>query len=68
MSKWWGGWAKKMHDSGQVRILFQFKDGNPDDPYTVWRENGQKSGEWIYKDGELVSPKFWSPVRLGASY
>ena len=28
--------------------------------YTNWYENGQKSFEGIYKDGELISKKYWN--------
>ena len=50
----YSGWAKKLHESGQVRVLFQFKDGKFDGPYNAWHENGQKSVEATFKDGEPV--------------
>ena len=28
--------------------------------YTNWYENGQKSFEGTYKDGELISKKYWN--------
>ena len=28
--------------------------------YTNWYENGQKSFEGTYKDGELISEKYWN--------
>ena len=46
------GWAKSMYDSGQVKGLGQFKDGNQVGLFTVWRENGQKEGERTFKDGK----------------
>ena len=46
------GQAKKMHDSGQVKGLAQFKDGKPDGPVTWWHENGQKAYEETFKDGK----------------
>ena len=50
----YSGWAKKLYESGQVRVLFQFKDGKFDGPYNAWHENGQKSVEATFKDGEPV--------------
>ena len=54
------GWAKEMYDSGQAEGLMQFKDGKPDGLAIFWRENGQKKGGGFYKDGELISGKFWN--------
>ena len=46
------GWAKSMHDSGQVEVLGRLKDGKRDGPYTSWHENGQKESEQPMKGGE----------------
>ena len=54
------GWTKEMYDSGQVQALLQCKDGKADGPSRTWHENGQKQAEVIWKDGELVSKKFWT--------
>ena len=51
------GWAKEMYDSGQAKGLARFNDGKLEGPYTMWRENGQKQSEGIFKDGELISEK-----------
>ena len=51
------GWAKEMYDSGQAKGLARFNDGKLEGPYTMWRENGQKQSEGIFKDGELFSEK-----------
>ena len=59
-NKPYSGWAKMIHDSGQVQALSQFKDGKPDGPYTEWHENGQKATEVTFKDGEEVSTKHWN--------
>ncbi len=49
----YSGWVKSMYDSGQVKVLAQFKDGKPaDGPFTGWHENGQKKGEVTMKDGK----------------
>ena len=48
----YNGWVKSMYDSGQVKGLGQFKDGNQVGLFTVWRENGQKEGERTFKDGK----------------
>ncbi len=49
----YSGWVKSMYDSGQVKVLAQFKDGKPaDGPFTGWHENGQKKGEGTFKDGK----------------
>ena len=47
----YSGWVKAMHNSEQVAILAQAKDGKPDGPHTSWYENGQKSSEGTYKNG-----------------
>ena len=36
-----------------------YKDGRPDGLYTGWYENGQKSGEETFKDGEVISEECW---------
>ncbi len=36
------------------------KDGKPVGPFLRWHENGQKAAEGTYKDGELVSVKYWN--------
>ena len=54
--KQYSGWAKMIHDSGQVQALSQFKDGKPDGLFTVWAYNGQKVKEGILKDGKQHGP------------
>ena len=49
-----------MYGSGQVQVLGQAKDGKPDGLQTSWHENGQKQSEGIFKDGELISGKYWN--------
>ena len=56
----YSGWVKAMHNSEQVAILAQAKDGKPDGPHTMWHENGQKQVEATWKDGEEVSAKYWN--------
>jgi len=53
------GWAKVMHDSGQVESLMEFRDGKKEH-HRTWHENGQKSTEQTYKDGRWVSAKYWN--------
>ena len=55
-NKPYSGWAKMIHDSGQVQALSQFKDGKPDGLFTVWADNGQKVKEGILKDGKPGGP------------
>jgi len=45
------GWAKRMHDNGQVERLAPIKDGKLDGLLTEWDEDGQKREERNYKDG-----------------
>ena len=52
----YSGWAKMIHDSGQVQALSQFKDGKPDGLLTVWADNGQKVREGTSKDGKPDGP------------
>ena len=46
------GWVKRMHDSGQLKSLFQFKDGKLDGHLTAWYENGKKEAEATFVDGK----------------
>ena len=55
-NKPYSGWAKMIHDSGQVQALSQFKDGKLDGPSTEWHENGQKKAEGTWKDGVTHGP------------
>ena len=45
--------------SGQKKEEENYKDGKPDGLYTLWYENGQKSGEGTYKEGKLVTVVQW---------
>ena len=47
------GWAKRMHDNGQVERLAPIKDGKLDGLLTEWYENGQKKLVGSLKDGKL---------------
>ena len=38
----------------------QLQEGNLDGLVVNWHFNGQKFSEANYKDGELISEKFWS--------
>ena len=53
------GWTKRTYSSGQVRGLARFTDGLLV-RQTRWHENGQKSGEGNYENGELAGRwTFW---------
>ena len=39
------GWAKMMHDNGQVAGLFQYQDGKVDGVLMAWHPSGQKAME-----------------------
>ncbi len=54
------GWVKAMWNSGQLGALLQFKDGKQDGPETTWHKNRQKQREETYKDGKLISAKYWN--------
>ncbi len=49
----YGGWVRRVYDSGQVEGLTRLKDGKQVGLMTYWHENGQKSVEVTFKDGEL---------------
>ena len=55
----YSGWGKDRYDSGQVRWLGRFEDGEEDGLHTLWHENGQKMTEGTSKDGELNSWTSW---------
>ena len=52
----YSGWAKTMHQGGQLKSLGRLKEGKRIGPWTWWRENGQKRGEGSYKDGKMHGP------------
>ena len=57
----YSGWMKCMDDKGQIRWLFQCKDGKYDGPSTWWYRNGRKSGETTYRDGKKITVLVWKP-------
>ena len=56
LSVWW-------YENGQKKQEGTWKDGELDGKWTGWHENSQfrtqKSNEWNYKDGKLISSKSW---------
>ena len=46
--------------SGELRFKEYLKDGKEDGLTTEWYENGQKKQEGLYKDGNLISYKYWN--------
>ena len=59
-NKPYSGWGKQMYDSGQASRLAYIKDGRPHGLIIEWHENSQKALEGTYKDGELISAKYWN--------
>ena len=57
----YSGWMKCMNNNGQIRWLFQCKDGKYDGPSTWWYCNGRKSGETTYKNGKKITVAVWKP-------
>ena len=53
-------WHETGEKKGEKKAEGTFKDGKPDGPWTYWHENGQKLGEVKYKDGELISERYWN--------
>ena len=54
-----GRWKSYFHSTGKKKYDLNFKDGKEDGLQTWWYENGQKSAEGIYKDGELIESNRW---------
>ncbi len=48
----YSGWVKEMHDSEQVAVLVQLRDGKPHGLAMRWYDNGQKQSEGQTKDGK----------------
>lgn len=46
------GWVKEMYENGQVKVLWQYKNGIVDGLHVTWYENGQKDRESNYKEGK----------------
>ena len=40
--------------------LGKMKNGKKDGLWTSWYENGQKKEEVTFKDGEMISKKYWN--------
>ena len=54
------GWAKVLYDSGQAEALFEIEDGKREGSRVEWHLNRQKTAEGKFKDGELISEKWWN--------
>ena len=65
-----GVYIKKFSDevvNGKVFLMYgdmkvslgKMKNGKKDGKWKYWRENGQKSSEVTYQDGEEISSKCW---------
>ena len=48
-----------VYENGKKKSEGNFKDNKYDGFWAGWHENGQKSYEVTYKDGELISEKCW---------
>ena len=53
------GAAVSKYENGRKAYEGTLKDGKLDGPGNWWHENGQKKGEVINKDGEIVSGTWW---------
>ena len=53
-------WRETGEKKGEKKAEGTLKGGKPDGPWTYWHENGQKLGEVKYKDGELISERYWN--------
>ena len=55
------GLQMSWHENGEKHGEGTFKDGKQDGLWTFWWENsGPKCSEETFKDGELVSGKYWN--------
>ena len=62
------GVAVTKHENGQKSLEGTLKNGKHDGLSTMWRENGKKRAEAIWKDGELVSLKNWDDEGNESNY
>ena len=46
------GWAKELWNNGQVKGLYQLKDGKREGFATAWHANGQKMAAGHFRDGK----------------
>ena len=53
------GWVKKVSDNGQILILGEFKEGQPNGETTTWFENGQKHKQSNFIKGRLPRDIEW---------
>jgi len=49
----------KNYLGGKTEYEGSYKNGTPDGKWTEWHENGQKSEERTYKNGEVITDKCW---------
>lgn len=54
-----GKWTE-WHENGEMRVVGSYKDGRKDGKWT-WFRGGEKSLVRIYKNGELIEKKTYSP-------
>lgn len=46
------GWGKSFHGNGQLKSLYQFRDGKLDGFLVQWHENGKKKKKGRFRDSE----------------
>ena len=55
-----GKWIR-WHENGEKSGAGEFKFGNENGKWIIWHEGGGKMVEYLYKNGALVSEKYWGP-------
>jgi hypothetical protein len=55
------GWAKEMHDNGQVASLIQYKSGIRHGFSRAWYEDGGKARDETYHQGKLKTARVFKP-------
>ena len=63
------GWVKKMWSNGQIKEIYQLKDGMVDGLASRWYKNGQKESVQKFKNGKLISvQEAWNPDSIKCPY
>ena len=55
----YSGKVFRLYDTGENKNEGSYKNGKQDGLFTSWYENGQKSEEITYKDGEMIEWTLW---------
>ena len=54
------GYSLSGMKTGRSYLNKNYKDAKRDGPSVIWHKNGQKKSECNFKNGKLISGKYWN--------